>query len=114
MLRSNRAVRSQKENYSLNSTPPGTVGRAFLSTPRVGRVFAVVRAQPICAACRTTADKRKPGLYWTLETDKGKISCKLYEAEAPVTVGTMVGLAIGENILCASGNKSRRCARNSS
>ncbi len=42
------------------------------------------------------ADKRKPGLYWTLETDKGKISCKLFEAEAPVTVHTMVGLAIGK------------------
>ena len=42
------------------------------------------------------ADKRKPGLYWTLETDKGKIACKLYEAEAPVTVRTMVGLAIGK------------------
>ena len=42
------------------------------------------------------ADKRKPGLYWTLETDKGKIACKLYEAEARVTVRTMVGLAIGK------------------
>ena len=42
------------------------------------------------------ADKRKPGLYWTMETDKGKIACKLYEAEAPVTVRTMVGLAIGK------------------
>jgi peptidyl-prolyl cis-trans isomerase A (cyclophilin A) len=42
------------------------------------------------------ADKRKPGLYWTLETDKGKISCKLFEAEAPVTVRTMVGLAVGK------------------
>jgi peptidyl-prolyl cis-trans isomerase A (cyclophilin A) len=42
------------------------------------------------------ADKRKPGLYWTFETDKGKIACKLYEAEAPVTVRTMVGLAIGK------------------
>ena len=42
------------------------------------------------------ADKRKPGLYWTLETDKGKIACKLYEAEAPVTVRSMVGLAIGK------------------
>jgi len=42
------------------------------------------------------ADKRKPGLYWTMETDKGKITCKLYEAEAPVTVRTMVGLAIGK------------------
>jgi peptidyl-prolyl cis-trans isomerase A (cyclophilin A) len=42
------------------------------------------------------ADKRKPGLYWTLETDKGRIACKLYEAEAPITVHTMVGLAIGK------------------
>ena len=42
------------------------------------------------------AEKRKPGLYWTLQTDKGDISCKLYEAEAPVTVRTMVGLAIGK------------------
>jgi peptidyl-prolyl cis-trans isomerase A (cyclophilin A) len=42
------------------------------------------------------ADKRKPGLYWTFETDKGKISCKLFEGEAPVTVHTMVGLAIGK------------------
>lgn len=42
------------------------------------------------------ADKRKPGLYWTLATDKGNISCKLFEAEAPVTVRTMVGLAIGK------------------
>jgi peptidyl-prolyl cis-trans isomerase A (cyclophilin A) len=42
------------------------------------------------------ADKRKPGLYWMFETDKGKISCKLFEAEAPVTVHTMVGLATGK------------------
>jgi len=42
------------------------------------------------------ADKRKPGLYWTIDTDNGKIACKLYEAEAPVTVRTMVGLAIGK------------------
>ena len=42
------------------------------------------------------ADKRKPGLYWTFQTDKGNISCKLFEAEAPVTVRMMVGLAIGK------------------
>lgn len=46
--------------------------------------------------CAAPADKRKPGLYWTIETDNGKIPCKLYEAEAPVTVRTMVGLAIGK------------------
>jgi peptidyl-prolyl cis-trans isomerase A (cyclophilin A) len=53
---------------------------------------------PVRAAgsAASPADKRKPGLYWTMDTDKGKISCKLYEAEAPVTVRTMVGLAIGK------------------
>jgi peptidyl-prolyl cis-trans isomerase A (cyclophilin A) len=53
--------------------------------------------RPSAAASRpAAADKRKPGLYWTLETDNGKIACKLYETEAPVTVRTMVGLAIGK------------------
>lgn len=53
--------------------------------------------RPSAASSHPAAsDKRKPGLYWTLETDKGKIACKLYEAEAPVTVRTMVGLAIGK------------------
>jgi peptidyl-prolyl cis-trans isomerase A (cyclophilin A) len=41
-------------------------------------------------------DKRKPGLYMTFQTEKGNIACKLYETEAPVTVHTMVGLAIGK------------------
>ena len=50
---------------------------------------------PATRAGAAPADKRKPGLYWTFETDKAKISCKLFEAEAPVTVRTMVGLAIG-------------------
>jgi cyclophilin family peptidyl-prolyl cis-trans isomerase len=51
---------------------------------------------PVSAVHAAPTDKRKPGLYWTFETDKGKIACKLYEAEAPVTVHTMVGLAIGK------------------
>ena len=42
------------------------------------------------------AAKPKPGLYWKMDTDKGQITCKLYEDEAPVTVHTMVGLAIGK------------------
>jgi peptidyl-prolyl cis-trans isomerase A (cyclophilin A) len=51
---------------------------------------------PAASAGAAPADKRKPGLYWTFETDHGKISCKLFEAEAPVTVHTMVSLAIGK------------------
>jgi peptidyl-prolyl cis-trans isomerase A (cyclophilin A) len=38
----------------------------------------------------------KPGLYLTFQTDKGAITCKLFEAEAPITVRTMVELAIGK------------------
>jgi peptidyl-prolyl cis-trans isomerase A (cyclophilin A) len=41
-------------------------------------------------------DPGKPGLYMTFETDKGNITCKLFEQAAPVTVRTMVGLAIGK------------------
>ena len=39
---------------------------------------------------------RAPGLYMTFQTDMGAISCKLFEKESPVTVGKMVGLAIGK------------------
>lgn len=58
-------------------------------------------AAPNAAASPAQADKRKgkapdPGLYITFQTDKGDIACKLFEAEAPVTVRTMVGLAIGK------------------
>ena len=59
-------------------------------------LFASLSLFPAVRAGATPADKRKPGLYWTFETDKGKISCKLFEAEAPVTVHTIVGLAIGK------------------
>ena len=62
----------------------------------IGILAASLFFQPDVNAAPSPVDKRKPGLYWTLETDKGKISCKLFEAEAPVTVRTMVGLAIGK------------------
>ncbi len=42
------------------------------------------------------AAPREPGLYMTFETEKGNIACKLFEKEAPITVGKMVGLAIGK------------------
>jgi peptidyl-prolyl cis-trans isomerase A (cyclophilin A) len=37
-----------------------------------------------------------PGLHWKFETSMGDINCKLYENEAPVTVRTMVRLALGK------------------
>jgi peptidyl-prolyl cis-trans isomerase A (cyclophilin A) len=48
------------------------------------------------AGSAAPATDREPGLYWIMQTDMGTISCKLLEKEAPVTVGKMVGLAIGK------------------
>jgi peptidyl-prolyl cis-trans isomerase A (cyclophilin A) len=42
------------------------------------------------------ATEREPGLYLTFETSMGPLRCKLYEKEAPLTVGTIVGLATGK------------------
>jgi peptidyl-prolyl cis-trans isomerase A (cyclophilin A) len=54
-------------------------------------------AKPDAAAPATTApDTRDPGLYWTFQTDMGNIDCKLFEKESPITVGKMVGLAVGK------------------
>src|SRR5580704_17119368 len=44
----------------------------------------------------TTTEQRDPGLYMTFQTDKGNIACKLFEKESPITVGKMVGLAMGK------------------
>jgi len=44
----------------------------------------------------SAAGQREPGLYMTFQTDKGDIACKLFEKESPITVGKMVGLAIGK------------------
>jgi len=54
----------------------------------------LLAAWPVAAQAQTA--NRQPGLYWTLETNLGNITCKLYEKEAPVTVRTMVGLALGK------------------
>ena len=41
------------------------------------------------------AQKRKPGLYATLQTDQGTIVCELFEKEAPLAVKNFVDLAEG-------------------
>lgn len=38
----------------------------------------------------------EPGLYMTFETNMGTLRCKLFEKEAPLTVRTIVGLALGK------------------
>ena len=67
----------------------------FAATPVAG-LFQAAHLLHAAASSAAQADKRKPGLYMTFQTDKGNIACKLYETEAPVTVHTMVGLAIGK------------------
>ena len=79
----------------------------------IAKSFAVaallVSAWPVAAGAQAPASSagsaappaaaapaREPGLYMTFQTDKGSIACKLYEKEAPNTVRTMVGLAIGK------------------
>jgi peptidyl-prolyl cis-trans isomerase A (cyclophilin A) len=71
-------------------------GQAFLAAMMIGLLSASAPFVDAASSSASPADKRKPGLYWTMETDKGNISCKLFEVEAPVTVRTMVGLAIGK------------------
>jgi peptidyl-prolyl cis-trans isomerase A (cyclophilin A) len=63
--------------------------------PAAGLCLAQSGGSPAVRAAGQ-ADKRKPGLYWTMQTDKGNISCKLNEAAAPLAVRNMVGLAIGK------------------
>jgi len=48
------------------------------------------------AKAESQAPAKEPGLYWTFETSMGEIHCKLYENDAPLTVHTMVGLALGK------------------
>ena len=42
------------------------------------------------------AQKRKPGLYATLQTSQGTIVCELFEKEAPITVKNFTDLAEGK------------------
>jgi peptidyl-prolyl cis-trans isomerase A (cyclophilin A) len=50
----------------------------------------------VFAADQAEGEKREPGLYMTFETSMGKIHCKLFEKETPLTVRTIVGLATGK------------------
>jgi peptidyl-prolyl cis-trans isomerase A (cyclophilin A) len=73
----------------------GAITAAFITLGLAvcGHVSASPRQEQSKASA---AGQREPGLYMTLQTDKGNIDCKLFEKESPVTVGKMVGLAIGK------------------
>ncbi len=68
---------------------------AFL-TLLVCSVFAALPAAAQQGTPAAAAESREPGLYLRFETSQGDVSCKLYENDAPVTVRTIVGLAIGK------------------
>src|SRR4051794_18259735 len=59
-------------------------------------VAIALNAHAQASPAPSASGERAPGLYWTVQTDLGNIVCKLYEKEAPLTVRTMVGLAIGK------------------
>lgn len=74
---------------------------------RVGLMGALLAVAEAAAAQQTKSSPekpaeqaaepaRQPGLYLTFETSLGAITCKLFEKEAPITVGRIVGLAIGK------------------
>lgn len=66
-------------------------------TPAKAPVKAAAKAGGETKASDTkTTDTREPGLYLKFDTEKGAITCKLYEQEAPVTIGKIVGLAQGK------------------
>jgi peptidyl-prolyl cis-trans isomerase A (cyclophilin A) len=69
---------------------------ALLAGPASAFAQAPATPAPSAAAPSTAAPaaERDPGLYMTFQTDKGDISCKLFEKESPIAVKTMVGLAI--------------------
>ncbi len=56
---------------------------------------AALSSGPTQAPGQTPAPS-EPGLYMTFETSMGEIQCRLFEQEAPITVRTIVGLAIGK------------------
>ena len=61
-----------------------------------GSAGGVARAWPERRSSRPRTTSGSPGCIGRFETDLGNIACKLYEKEAPNTVRTMVGLAIGK------------------
>ena len=62
---------------------------ALLSCLGLALIFAAM------AAPSAHAQKRKPGVYATFQTDQGKIVCELHEKEAPETVKNFIGLTEG-------------------
>jgi peptidyl-prolyl cis-trans isomerase A (cyclophilin A) len=72
-------------------------------------------ARPACAQPPAPAQprsgggtmQREDGLYLTFETSMGNIQCRLFEKETPLTVRTIVGLALGTQSYVDSNTKQK-------
>ncbi|MBI1819334.1 MAG: peptidylprolyl isomerase [Nitrospirae bacterium] len=58
-------------------------------------LFVVLIAFPFISEGAEKGKKLEPGTYAVLETTLGKITCRLFEKEAPKTVQNFIGLAEG-------------------
>ena len=71
---------------------------AVAAAPMAGQEqkAAATKADAAKTQAAKPAETREPGLYMTFQTEKGSITCKLYEKETPVTTSMIVGLAVGK------------------
>src|SRR6266849_10002820 len=71
---------------------------AVVAAPMVGQEqkAAATKAASAKTQAAKPAETREPGLYMTFQTEKGSITCKVYEKETPVTTSMIVGLAVGK------------------
>src|SRR3989442_6578383 len=71
---------------------------AVAAAPMAGQEqkAAATKAAAMKTQAAKPAETREPGLYMTFQTEKGSITCKLYEKETPVTTSMIVGLAVGK------------------
>ncbi len=58
-------------------------------------ILSIVLVIALAVATAQQKDSREHGLYMTFQTSMGDIHCRLFENEAPLTVRTVVGLALG-------------------
>ncbi len=69
-------------------------------------LMAALSSGPIQEAGQAPAPS-EPGLYMTFETSMGGIQCRLFEQEAPITVRTIVGLAVGKQTYVDPGTRKK-------
>jgi peptidyl-prolyl cis-trans isomerase A (cyclophilin A) len=74
----------------------GTFSTLFLSSTILMLPATLVGGQTPDPPQAAAGARREPGLYLNFETSLGTIHCRLFEKEAPLTVRTIVGLALGK------------------